>query len=706
MASFRDLQMDWASLCQDCPDCWTAEDLQLAAELGKTLLERNKELEIALKQHQNVIEDQAQEIEYLTKQTVALREVSDSRLRIYEQLEVSIQDLERANHRLALENSAGKKHIKTLTTNIETLETRCEELQTTIDDLRLQMDALRKRAQRPTGHPNTPPPTTIVLRHVDTYDGNISKSPETKPTHTIENAQCVRNSTPIKTEPAAASQEQAANDATMEQISQLMAQLRESKTQASRDQRRITELEEQLATMIQQNQALENQVIQLHHRDDDMKSMYDEFSTLEEVRRGKMCSRCLRNIDRSSDDVAEDDDSSILENLMTSTPPQLRSSFSLDVQERQSPPNKETGNLYKDLVEKYEALLEVHRQPLRTSAKRNNGVSLQEELQMSGDFSITNTKDTDEESGVDSLKQVHPKARMTFSHTPTDFSEAETSSSGFSDETSNKYTQTDDRPGSFLCTIADGEDRFSIYNDASPISTRFKNQPEYQELFKEIFTVLKNTPEKTEVPKIEEKTPPAIAPEEVSQITELDDDSQSVVSSTMSELSLSQNEPTTIIENIIQAQNQPIPEAEVQEKPERVLKPLVRQPLEYLSVEVRKRSSSRRKNKFADRSDSPVTHIIGSPKINYSSRPSSGRRRRDFKNPENDPTWNGNTIQFWSSNRNIASPTPSQGSGKFEYRPSLASQELHKLKKLDLSYAEVVRKADNNKKQVARQRRK
>jgi hypothetical protein len=38
-------------------------DLQLAAELGKTLLERNKELENSLKQHQNVIEDQTQEIE-------------------------------------------------------------------------------------------------------------------------------------------------------------------------------------------------------------------------------------------------------------------------------------------------------------------------------------------------------------------------------------------------------------------------------------------------------------------------------------------------------------------------------------------------------------------------------------------------------------------------------------------------------------------
>lgn len=51
-------------------------------------------------------------LQYLTKQTVALREVNDSRLRIYEQLEVSIQDLERANHRLAVDHAADKKHIK------------------------------------------------------------------------------------------------------------------------------------------------------------------------------------------------------------------------------------------------------------------------------------------------------------------------------------------------------------------------------------------------------------------------------------------------------------------------------------------------------------------------------------------------------------------------------------------------------------------
>lgn len=115
-------------------------DLQLAAELGKTLLERNKELENIIKAHQSTVEEQAQEIEviffffrnirdssiilrldrniisfffqYMKKQTAALREVNDSRLKIYEQLEVSIQDLERANHRLVIENTSDKKLIK------------------------------------------------------------------------------------------------------------------------------------------------------------------------------------------------------------------------------------------------------------------------------------------------------------------------------------------------------------------------------------------------------------------------------------------------------------------------------------------------------------------------------------------------------------------------------------------------------------------
>lgn len=374
--------------------------------------------------------------------------------------------------------------------------------------------------------------------------------------------------------------------------------------------------------------------------------------------------------------------------------------------------------MYRDLVQKYEALLEIHRQPARANNK-NHPLSLQEEMQLSGDFHAMSTKDTDEESGHGD--SVHKKMRKTLSHTPTDFSEAETSSSGFADETSNKGTQTEGRPGSFLCTIADGEDcRFSIYDDASPIDSRFRNRPEYRELFKEIFTVLKkaaeNKDEGEQLPLLDDHSPvkaiPKVPPVTPSNDTlpdfpdNMTDDTQSVLSSTMSELSTSQLETTntTLDESI----SKPSPKEEpVTEQPakkpdeERVLTPLIRQPLEYITVgvNVRKRSGSRRKNRHADRSDSPVTHIIGSPKITYSNKPSSGRKNRELKTnkPDSENVWNGNTLQFWSSRRNVPSPTPSQKSC-LEYRPSTASQDLHKLKRLDLSYAEVLRNASNKNK--------
>lgn len=41
-----------------------------------------------------------------------MREVNDTRLRMYENIEISISDLERSNHRLMIENSNDKKHIK------------------------------------------------------------------------------------------------------------------------------------------------------------------------------------------------------------------------------------------------------------------------------------------------------------------------------------------------------------------------------------------------------------------------------------------------------------------------------------------------------------------------------------------------------------------------------------------------------------------
>lgn len=50
-------------------------DLQLAAELGKTLLERNKELENIIKLHQATVEEQTQEIEVTINLAVILPRV-------------------------------------------------------------------------------------------------------------------------------------------------------------------------------------------------------------------------------------------------------------------------------------------------------------------------------------------------------------------------------------------------------------------------------------------------------------------------------------------------------------------------------------------------------------------------------------------------------------------------------------------------------
>lgn len=76
------------------------------------VFQKANEQAIGLNLYELVVTDSLICWQYLTKQTAALREVNDSRLRIYEQLEISIQDLERNNQRLVQENINDKKHIK------------------------------------------------------------------------------------------------------------------------------------------------------------------------------------------------------------------------------------------------------------------------------------------------------------------------------------------------------------------------------------------------------------------------------------------------------------------------------------------------------------------------------------------------------------------------------------------------------------------
>ncbi|XP_077101739.1 cerebellar degeneration-related protein 2 [Siphateles boraxobius] len=112
-------------------------DLHLAAELGKSLLEQNRDLQQTLQQMQETHQNQQQEIEYLCKQADVLRSENDQHARVSEQLDSTTRDLERRNQRLTLENRAAQIHIQGLTETVDELQTQIEELQRDMKSLKL-----------------------------------------------------------------------------------------------------------------------------------------------------------------------------------------------------------------------------------------------------------------------------------------------------------------------------------------------------------------------------------------------------------------------------------------------------------------------------------------------------------------------------------------------------------------------------------------
>ncbi|XP_011155146.2 BICD family-like cargo adapter 1 isoform X2 [Harpegnathos saltator] len=716
------------------------QDLQLAAELGKTLLERNKELENIIKLHQSTVEEQAQEIEYMKKQTAALREVNNSRLKIYEQLEVSVQDLERANHRLVIENTSDKKLIKSQCMTIEGLEVKCEELQKKIDDLTEQREALLRQQQAASPSRNNAQQQDSSWKTSVTQGGSVQQraapsSPKSFQETTIDAS--VRQATTTTS---------VASD---EEMNDLLRQLQDARNQRVREQMKVSELSQQLTTLLQENGALEEQLTVWRNKAQDVKNLQDEISTLEEVRRGQLCGRCLRGMDtRTHDELSimldqeEYDDISVAESLIGEN----QRDSELMVQDNTAGSKNEdadeldSANPYRVLVEKYQALLEVQRhcQPRRKDPASNPAacMSLQEELEMSGEFNNFCPGATEAASevaaepgaakGATRAKADAP-GKKSFSATPTDFSEAETSSSGFSDETSNKATQTDGRPGSFLCSIADGEDcKFSIYDDNSPFESRFRKTPEYRQLFSEIFSVLKRAAEAKDegekLPLLDDSSATSQLPAESSTTqedlhSETTDDNQSVMSSVVSSVV---SEPVFRVQPVSPANN-----TKNDNKP----KAAGGQPrsahhatrLDYLSinVHVRKKSSAKKNAaKKAHCNDRPTTPDViptTNPKFVPPKANGGGRRRYkpfNFAEPDGNGLWNGHHNANYSNRSRDRRQQHGYGRGSSEqqqqqqqqqqqlrnnyseyseYKPSSASEEVARLKRLEMSYAEVLR---------------
>lgn len=111
------------------------------------------------------------------------------------------------------------------------------------------------------------------------------------------------------------------NCADHEELLRVLTDLEESKQQNVNAQMTISELEQQISVLSQENNNLQTRMAQSNTLDE-MNSVHKELSFLEEVRQGQMCSRCLKNLDdRMTENTSyigtecDDEDPSLMEIL-------------------------------------------------------------------------------------------------------------------------------------------------------------------------------------------------------------------------------------------------------------------------------------------------------------------------------------------------------------------------------------------------------
>lgn len=119
-------------------------DLELAAEIGKNLLERNKELEVMLKSSHQYLEEQSVKNEFLSKQLETLRELHENQVRACENMEATAMDLQAKNKELQSESVLMRKRYQTLSQTVDNLEIKCDDYKAQVEELQVE----RMRVQR------------------------------------------------------------------------------------------------------------------------------------------------------------------------------------------------------------------------------------------------------------------------------------------------------------------------------------------------------------------------------------------------------------------------------------------------------------------------------------------------------------------------------------------------------------------------------
>ncbi|CAL7944071.1 unnamed protein product [Xylocopa violacea] len=243
-----------------------------------------------------------------------MKRTYDSEMKINEQLEIELQELERENRRLLLESANGKKFINGECLRIKELKAVNEDLEKEIAEINGQYTNLLEQQA-----------TTCTKS-----EQKVNPPPPSRPTN--------------------------------DDVTELLKKLQEARNQRVNTQNKATELEQQLATLLEENNTLEEQLNVLRREEQYMKDLQDEINTLEEVKQGQLCGRCLRG--------------------MKSKPYGGDSQHESDLSSQDSNGKVEVSNNLKHSS----TLFKLPAFRRRSNASTSSTKSLQEELEMSGEF--------------------------------------------------------------------------------------------------------------------------------------------------------------------------------------------------------------------------------------------------------------------------------------------------------------------------------
>ncbi|XP_060071482.1 cerebellar degeneration-related protein 2-like [Ylistrum balloti] len=252
---------------------WYQSDLQLAAELGKALLERNRELETHILQIQQTSQDQLLENEYLNKQLETLRENSDARMRVYEELDKNAQELEKQNQRLIIDSRADKQRIEKLMDTVETMENKCDELQKKIDDLKTE----RKREHKQQKQESRRAISLANLRENTDYIKNLYNG-EIHWTYTDQFKNLPLN--PYEVE-----------------IKGLQETIKQLKAQQLIERRKREDLETEVKLLWEENESLENRVKDMDKKVKVSEGLEEELQKVK-LNAGKVCQLCGKSLEK------------------------------------------------------------------------------------------------------------------------------------------------------------------------------------------------------------------------------------------------------------------------------------------------------------------------------------------------------------------------------------------------------------------------